>query len=115
MRSLGHALGPARGTLCFSGAIITACDLLRHLADRIRRGGNGIVGIVLRCLLAYLIDLLQEIIRYISTMATIQVRVCLTAQQHPTSLAGLTGLGTENLIRTFAKCSVCGCLIVDVC
>ena len=80
MRSLGHALGPARGTLCFSGAVITACDILRQLADRIRRGGHGIVGIVLKFLLSNLIDLLQEIIRYISTMATIQVRPCLPAR-----------------------------------
>lgn len=75
MRSLGHALGPARGTLCFSGAIITACDILRQLANRVRRGGGGIVGIILKYLLSCLLDLLQEIVRYISTMATIQVRL----------------------------------------
>ena len=73
MLSVGHALGPARGTLCFSGATVTVCDLLRHLANRIRNSGHGIVGMILKALLATLIDYLQEIIRFLSTMATIQV------------------------------------------
>eukprot|EP00892_Ulva_mutabilis_P008264 jgi/Ulvmu1/580/UM001_0588.1 len=71
-RSLQHALGPARGTLCFSAAVVTVCNLIRAAADRIRNNRAHPVYLILSCLFSWLLDMLQELIRFVSNLATIQ-------------------------------------------
>lgn len=86
LRSLGHALGPARGTLCFSAAIITLCDLVRSAAEQMQNSRQDTMpAMILSCICSWILNMLQEIIRYVSTLATIQVplpprlRRCLAA------------------------------------
>eukprot|EP00892_Ulva_mutabilis_P008297 jgi/Ulvmu1/583/UM001_0591.1 len=72
LQSVGHALGPARGTLCFSGAIITLCDIIRALAENMRSERGDTASMIISCICACILNMLQELIRFVSTLATIQ-------------------------------------------
>ena len=72
-RSLGHALGPARGTLCFSAAVITVCNIVRELVSRVRSNRANPVYLLIGCVFSWVIRLIEDAIRFISNLATIQV------------------------------------------
>ncbi|CAG9465204.1 unnamed protein product [Pedinophyceae sp. YPF-701] len=75
-RSLGHALGPSAGSLCFGAAIMTVVDLVRQSIRnaRERNRGDGLAQI-LYCLFLMAAQCLTELIEYITKYATVYAAI----------------------------------------
>ena len=74
--ALRLSFGPASGSLCFGGAVLTVAELLRLLADAVQseEQGFGIMCLIEMCV-AGLLQLCAELISFMTRFATIRMAI----------------------------------------
>jgi hypothetical protein len=77
LHALQLSVGPAAGSLCFGGAVLTCAELIRMLADAVRSSGEdrGIVMVIIDAIIAGILDMIAEFLSAMTRFATIRVAI----------------------------------------